>query len=274
MASHRTQARAKYPPSCLTVLRKALQHALRQGLVARNVAGKDWVDGVHVPKRKVRALSQRQVHRLLDQARLEDDPNYAMYVLAAATGMRQGELLGLCWADDETEPGLDLDCAIARARQQLVRNRGPAKIVDHVKRDSIRDLYLDPNVVQVMRQHQAQLLEMQLQAGSAWKEHQLVFPTRHGTPQRNTNAWRGFRRLLARAGLPADFRFHDRRSTAASIAIADGANLFEVSRVLGHRDVRTTANQYGHLFPEGRREMAERMGRLVLGERPSPADGE
>ena len=40
--------------------------------------------------------------------------------------------------------------------------------------------------------------------------------------------------------------------------------------MLGHKDIRTTANQYGHLFPETQREMAERMARLILGE-PSAA---
>jgi len=83
-----------------------------------------------------------------------------------------------------------------------------------------------------------------------------VFPTSVGTPQRNTIAWRRFKRLLERAGLPRDFRFHDQRSTAASLAIADGASLFDVSWLLGHKDRRATANQHGHLFAEGRWEMA------------------
>jgi integrase len=79
---------------------------------------------------------------------------------------------------------------------------------------------------------------------------------------------------LKRAGLPTDFTFHNQRSTAASVAIADGASLWEVSRMLGHKDIRTTANQYGHLFPETQREMAERMGRLILGEPSALANHE
>ena len=56
------------------------------------------------------------------------------------------------------------------------------------------------------------------------------------------------------------------------MAIADGATLWEVSKMLGHKDIRTTANQYGHLFPETQRDMAERMGRLILGEAPPAAN--
>jgi integrase len=249
---------------CLTVLRKALKEAKRQLLVADNVASTDFVDGIAVPKKEPKALSQRQVHQLLAQSRHDEDRNYAMYLLAFQTGLRQGELLGLKWAADETEPGLDLERGVIRVRQQLTRYRGPAKIVNRVKRNSIRDAYLSAELVEVLRQHRVELLKDQLRAGSRWRENGLVFPTRYGTPQRNTNAWLGFKRLLKRAGLPTDFTFHNQRSTAASVAIADGATLWEVSKMLGHKDIRTTANQYGHLFPETQREMAERMSRLIL----------
>jgi integrase len=272
------QAERKLAPStrnrCLTVLRKALSEAKRQKLVVDNVAGRDWVDGVHVPKREPVALSQRQVQQLLAQARQDGDRNLPMFALAFSTGMRQGELLGLKWASSETEPGLDLDRRVIRVRQQTVRYSGPTKIVNRVKRGSIRNPYMDAELVEILRQHRVEQLKDQLKAGAKWKENGLVFPTRIGTVQRNTNAWKNWKRLLKRSGLPTTFRFHDQRSTAASLAIADGASLFDVSRMLGHSDIRTTANQYGHMFPEGQQEMAKRMGRLVLGELPPAASSE
>jgi hypothetical protein len=66
---------------CLTVLRKGLGHAFRQGYIDQNVAAKDFVDGVKVPKRPIRPLSRPQMLRLLARAREEGDPDYAMYVL-------------------------------------------------------------------------------------------------------------------------------------------------------------------------------------------------
>jgi hypothetical protein len=56
------------------------------------------------------------------------------------------------------------------------------------------------------------------------------------------------------------------------VAIDDGATLWEVSKMLGHKDIRTTANQCGHLFLETQREMAERMGRLILSDAPPAAN--
>jgi DNA-binding CsgD family transcriptional regulator len=122
------------------------------------------------------------VHELLAQSRADHDRYYPMYLLGFHTGLRQGELLGLRWAQDETQPGLDLERGVIRARQQLTRYRGAAKVVDSVKSNSIRDAYLSVELVEVLRQHHVELLKDQLRAGSRWREHGLVFPTRFGTP--------------------------------------------------------------------------------------------
>jgi len=44
--------------------------------------------------------------------------------------------------------------------------------------------------------------------------------------------------------------------------------------MLGHKDIRTTANHYGHLFPETQREMADRMARLTMSEAPLAANNQ
>jgi integrase len=52
--------------------------------------------------------------------------------------------------------------------------------------------------------------------------------------------------LLAAAALPR-IRFHDLRHSAASLLIAAGVELVEVSMLLGHSELRVTADLYGHL---------------------------
>ena len=44
-------------------------------------------------------------------------------------------------------------------------------------------------------------------------------------------------------------RFHDLRHTCAALAIERGAHPFQIKTLLGHEDIRTTLNIYGHLFP-------------------------
>jgi integrase len=69
---------------------------------------------------------------------------------------------------------------------------------------------------------------------------------------------RGFHAALRRAGVPA-CRFHDLRHTAATIMLEQGVDLLALSRVLGHADVGTTANIYGHLTRAMQQTAADRM---------------
>ena len=140
-----------------------------------------------------------------------------------------------------------------------------------MKRNSIRGAYLSAELVEVLRQHHVELLKDQLRAGSRWRENGLVFPTRYGTPQRNTNVSLGFKRLLQRAGLPTEFTSTTSAPPPPVWRSPTVPRLWEVSKMLGHKDIRTKANQYGHLFTETQREMAERMGRLILSEAPPAA---
>jgi integrase len=105
---------------------------------------------------------------------------------------------------------------------------------------------------------------LRLKAGQHWRDHGLVFPSTHGAPRRNTNVWRGWKRLLKRAGLP-DYKFHELRHTAASLALSEGASLFHVSRMLGHSSIAITADTYGHWTDEGREDVAARLERAILG---------
>ena len=59
-------------------------------------------------------------------------------------------------------------------------------------------------------------------------------------------------------------RFHDLRHSAASMLIAEGFSLKEVSEFLGHCDIGTTANIYGHLQYKSKVNMNNRMGEILL----------
>jgi integrase len=69
-------------------------------------------------------------------------------------------------------------------------------------------------------------------------------------------------KLLAQAGLPRR-KFHVARHTAVSILIADGVPLRVVMELLGHSQISTTANTYGHVFTESLREAADAMDRTL-----------
>lgn len=69
--------------------------------------------------------------------------------------------------------------------------------------------------------------------------------------------------------LPQTTRFHDLRHSAASIMLAQGIPLKTVNDILGHSDIRTTANTYGHTDDAQKRAAANRIAGLF-----APVDDE
>lgn len=73
----------------------------------------------------------------------------------------------------------------------------------------------------------------------------------------------GWKSAKARSGVPAGLRLHDLRHTAASLAIAAGADVKVLQRMLGHADATMTLNLYGHLLDHRLDEVADVMDRLM-----------
>ena len=86
-----------------------------------------------------------------------------------------------------------------------------------------------------------------------------VFLTSQGAPLRNSNfAKRVYKPALKRLGLP-DIRIHDLRHTAVSVAKSVGGDIFDAKNQVGHSDIRTTINIYGHIFEEDSLDLAQKL---------------
>lgn len=60
------------------------------------------------------------------------------------------------------------------------------------------------------------------------------------------------------AALPAAIRLHDLRHTAATLWLASGESIYFVQQQLGHKDIQTTIDLYGHPDKAAHRDAAER----------------
>jgi integrase len=77
----------------------------------------------------------------------------------------------------------------------------------------------------------------------------LLFPDSAGGWMRASNARRRWwAKAFADAGSPADFKLHELRHTAASLAIGSGANIKALQNMLGHASAGLTLDRYGHLY--------------------------
>lgn len=234
------------------VLRRALGQALKWGLVTRNVA--TLVDPPRSQRPDVVPLSPLQARAFLTAAK--GDRLEALYSVAIALGLRQGEALGLGWDD------VDLDAGVLRVRYALQRIDGTLQLVEPKTKRSKRTIPMPPTIVAALRDHRVRQLEERLLAGSRWQDHAVVFPSSIGTPMDARNVVRRFHALLDKAGLPS-MRFHDLRHTCASLLLAQHVPPRVVMETLGHSQIALTMDTYSHVMPVMQREAADLMEGLL-----------
>jgi len=180
---------------------------------------------------------------------------FALWRLAATTGMRRGELLGLTWL------ALDVDGGTLRVDQQLVPTRGGVTFGPPKSKRSRRTIALDAGTVKALKKHrEAQLLERSF-ADDAYADHDLVFAEELGRPiypQRLTEA---FTRERKAAG-PLSGTLHTLRHSHASLALTNGVPLHVMAARLGDRP-ETVLRTYAHLLPQSDVEAAEQVAALI-----------
>ncbi|MDD1775985.1 MAG: site-specific integrase [Candidatus Methanomethylicus sp.] len=234
------------------VLHRALNQALKWGLVGRNPA--QAVTRPRLKRSEMKILTDIQSRTLLIEAkgsRLE-----VLLWLAISTGLRQGELLGLRWSD------LDRRTCKLHIQRQLQRIKGGQVFSEPKSAAGKRAIVLGNAIIQKLReQAEAQQAE-RLAAGDTWQENDLIFPSVTGTPWDHSNMYKDFKMLLQQAGLP-DIRFHDLRHTAATLMLQQGVHPKVVQERLGHADITLTLNTYSHVLPSMQEEAAAKMDELL-----------
>lgn len=237
-----------------TTLHRALKEAVRWSLVPRNVA--DAVTPPRVAPYKGAVLDITQVRRLLGVAR--EERLYAALMVAAMTGLRQGELRALRWQD------IDLDRAEMRVVASLYQRGHVWRIEETKTAKSNRSIPMDEDTVEALRSwRQRQRLE-RMAAGERWHEHGLVFTNTVGNPVHGGDMLMWLRVMLAKAGLP-QMRWHDLRHTHATVLLANGEHPKLVQERLGHATISVTMDVYSHVLPNMQRGVTDRLGRLLKG---------
>src|SRR3712207_1762166 len=146
---------------------------MRDDLISRNVATGERPRSSR-NREEIKALSSEQAKALLASAR--GTRNEVLYVVALHTGLRQGELLGLKWADvDLTGRRLSVRRALKVTEHGL--DFGPPK-----NKASLRSVPLSKGALAALRAHRTRQNEERLQLGDLWQDHDLVFPNRVGRP--------------------------------------------------------------------------------------------
>jgi integrase len=240
----------------LGLLRQALDAAVEGELLSRNPASAVRSPSVK-DARERRALDADEITLLLAAA---EGTEYDVPLrFALATGIRQAELLGATWGS------LDLEAGTFTVERTVQHVAGEFLSLAPKTKRSRRTIELSPATVSLLRRHRSDQLEARLRVGSAWSDHDLVFPDALGRFCHRRSFYGGFRQLVAESGIvePESVTWHSLRHSAASLWIRAGVDLLTVSRRLGHASAAFTMDSYGHLVAGQQAAAAAAMDHLI-----------
>ena len=219
------------------LLRKAYADAVRLGVAAQNPAAFADPPSVRAARPRVRPpWSPEELVRFLRLAR--DDAYYAAYFLAASTGLRRGEVLGLRWSD------VDFEQRQLRVVQTIVE-AGHEPTIGEPKSDRSRRLVaVDRRTLEVLAEHREQ--EHRRRRDDLSHVTALVFAAADGSPVHPACFSYAFKHRVKLTG-SRHVRFHDLRHGHATMALRAGIHPKVVSERLGHSTVAITLDVFATL---------------------------
>ena len=243
---------AKTVKNVAAILHKAFSVAVKQGLMQANPC-----DAAELPKamhKEITPLTDSEIPLFLKA--IKGHPFEGAYALCLFAGLREGECLGLSWDQVNFEARR---ITISQQLQHEKKRSAQYYIAPSTKSGKPRQIEPPEITFHYLRAERKRQTENRLAAGPLWSNpDNLVFTDELGRHLAISTFYKTFKRIVSSIGRP-DARPHDLRHTAATVAIAAGADIKSVQDLLGHATASFTLNVYAHTSDQMKKDTAARM---------------
>lgn len=238
------------------VIRRALSQAVKWGWLDSNPAARATTPRARAKRHELPPLDV--VIGLIEKAAADDEDFGLLARVAAATGMRRGELVGLRWSKITLKPpSILVDAAVVDVAGRLMEREPKWQSRRRVSLDDATALLLELHLERV---HERAGLGCTTLLPGAFVWSLDLDGARPIRPEMVTARWR---RLCRAQGVAC--RFHDLRHFSASQLIAAGVDVRTVAGRLGHANPSTTLSIYAHAFEARDVGAAQLLGGLLDG---------
>ncbi|MFG3022940.1 tyrosine-type recombinase/integrase [Streptomyces sp. NPDC048254] len=240
----------------LRVLRNALNRAIREELLTRNVAL--LVDMPKVSKDKGTAWNAREAVTFLRAARAHR--LYAACVLVLVLGLRRSEVLGLRWRD------VDFEGRQFTPVKQVQREKGVGLVLKDLKTESSQAVLPMPEFCARALEERRELQELERKiAGEHWAQEpdqDLIFSSEHGGMLDPVGFSRTFGRLVKRAGVRR-ITVRLARHTCGTLLAFLKVHPKVAQAILRHSQISMTMDVYTHVVGDSEREAVGMLAELL-----------
>jgi len=243
---------------CHSLLAEALGHAVKMGLLSRNVA--QATEAPRSDQKVMPTLAPEDVPVFLEAA--QESPYYTLFYLLLHTGLRRGEALALKWKNIDlglASLGVSAYLSVVEAAYKL---NGTYVVKEPKTSHSRRRIALSPSLALVLRQYKAEQEAQRALLGKSLTNDDFVFAHPDGTPLDPSTVSHVFNKIIRKASLP-HIRLHDLRHTHASLLLQAGVHPKIVQERLGHSSIRVTLDTYSHVIGGLQEVAAQRFDDLL-----------
>lgn len=222
--------------------------AFRLGQIPNNPMEK--VDAPKGGAKKPQIFDQAIINQIFSALTSEDSDFQMIVLLAATTGCREGELLGLSWNDYDPAQ----QTFFIHQTAQYTVDKG-TYVWPHTKTEnSKRYIYVVPQLLPMIAVAKTAFDNIKDVGGGEWNKLNLVFYTPEGGPVRPNYVSNRFTKFIRRHGI-RHIRFHDLRGYFATQLMVQGFSLPDIIQRTGHSKASTLLDYYGHAMAENRSKM-------------------
>lgn len=243
------------------VLHDALEHAVKMGLLNRNIA--DAVSPPSCQRPQWQTLSELDISTFLEAAK--QTPYHVLFYEALFTGMRRSELLALRWCDVDL---LLCQAHVTRSLHHLLTGEIVIRTPKTAK--GRRMVALSPSAALLLQGHRDKQEAQRAILGIPLTDNDLIFSDLDGKPLLPNTVTHAWIKLVRRIGLKG-IRLHDARHTHASLMLKQGVHPKIVQERLGHASIQMTLDTYSHVAPGLQEAAAAGFDKMVLPRREKEA---
>nr|WP_255648033.1 site-specific integrase [Pseudalkalibacillus hwajinpoensis] len=240
------------------VLRNIFQRAVDWQLIKSSPVAS--VKKPKVTQKEVQVYNEADVIRLFKCLQGERAMWRMLISLAVTGGLRRGELLGLEWKH------IDFEKSTIQIKQTVSHANGEYVVREPKTANSRRTISIPGALIEELKSYKKNTNRERIQAGELWEggEHYFLFSSWNGKPLYPSSVTTWWRSFTKRNKL-SHIKFHALRHTSATLLINKGVHAKTISSRLGHADIRTTMNIYGHALQEADQVAANHYDSLFEG---------